>query len=390
MIQIKDKAECAGCSACAAICPARCIQLRKDEEGFLYPAVDRARCVQCGKCERVCPVLHPFESHPQVMAFACKSKDQEGRAASSSGGVFSLLAQEVIDASGVVFGAWMGEDLVCRHKGAQTREGCLPFRGSKYVQSDPGNTFGEAREALLQGRRVLYSGTPCQIAGLKHFLGEGQAGLLCVDFICHGTPSADTLAAYLSELSQKAGSPLASVQFRCKEKGWKRFPLLVTYQNGSRQTIEPDDYIQGFSQNLYLRPACYRCAANNFRSGSDLTLADYWGVETAYPDFDDEQGVSLVLCRTAAGQEAFERIGGAMDLRPASLTHAAIFQKNLTASPKLHADRGAFFQGLSEGQPFSRLAKRYIRSSPVYRLKRFLPPRAIRRLQYLLAKGKGV
>jgi len=200
MIQIKDKSVCCGCSACVQICPKQCISLKEDKEGFLYPTVNHAFCVECGKCEKVCPELHPFEVHEPLKVYAAKHQDDAVRKVSSSGGIFTLLADMVIDEGGVVFGACFDSDWSVVHDFTETHEGLQAFRGSKYLQSRIGNTYRQAEVFLKAGRKVLFTGTPCQIAGLKKYLHKDYENLLAVDFVCHGVPSPLVWKKYLEEI----------------------------------------------------------------------------------------------------------------------------------------------------------------------------------------------
>lgn len=199
MINIIEKKDCCGCSACVQRCPQQCISLEEDEEGFLYPIINEAACIDCGLCEKVCPVLHSGDAHKPLKVFAAKNNNEKIRVESSSGGVFTVLAELVIDEGGVVFGAKFGEHWDVIHDYTETKEGLAAFRGSKYVQSRIGDCFNKAKSFLVQGRKVLFSGTPCQISGLKRFLGKEYDSLLTVDFICHGVPSPKVWRMYLNE-----------------------------------------------------------------------------------------------------------------------------------------------------------------------------------------------
>ena len=199
MIEIKDKKDCCGCSACVQRCPKQCITLKEDNEGFLYPIVDKKTCIDCGLCEKVCPILHQGEPQKPLKVYAAKNLNEEIRRQSSSGGIFTLLAEQVIQEGGVVFGARFDENWEVKHDYTETIEGLAVFRGSKYVQSRIEDNYKKAEEFLKQGRKVLFSGTPCQIAGLKRFLRKEYEELLTVDFVCHGVPSPGVWRKYLKE-----------------------------------------------------------------------------------------------------------------------------------------------------------------------------------------------
>ena len=235
MIDIKDKKDCCGCSACVQKCPKQCISLKEDCEGFLYPIVDKDICIDCGLCEKVCPILYQGEERKPLKVFAAKNHDEEIRKQSSSGGIFTLLAEKIINEGGVVFGAKFDENWDVKHDYTETIEGLAAFRGSKYVQSRIEDNYRKAETFLKQGRKVLFSGTPCQIAGLKRFFRKEYENLLTVDFICHGVPSPGVWRRYLQETvarmcdkNRVSTDPISiknarveSISFRDKSHGWK-------------------------------------------------------------------------------------------------------------------------------------------------------------------------
>ena len=205
MIQILDKSQCCGCTACVSICPKQCITMREDEEGFLYPVVDSSHCIDCNLCKKVCPELYPKEMREPLHVYAAKHKNEQVRLASSSGGIFTLLAEKIIDEGGVVFGVRFNNNWDVVHDYTETMEGLAVFRGSKYVQSYMGDCYLKAKSFLEQGRKVMFTGTPCQIAGLKNFLRKDYDNLLTVDVVCHGVPSPKVWQVYLDEIARKGG-----------------------------------------------------------------------------------------------------------------------------------------------------------------------------------------
>lgn len=330
MIEIKDKKDCCGCHACATVCAKHCITMRSDEEGFLYPVVNKDTCTDCGLCEKVCPVINQSEPRKPLKVYAAKNKNEEIRRQSSSGGIFTLLAEKVIAEGGVVFGARFDENWDVIHSWTDTIEGIAAFRGSKYVQSTIGDTYREARDFLKQGRKVLFSGTPCQIAGLKKYLRKDYDNLLTVDVVCHGVPSPLVWRTYLNETREqlrakrgvgKKSVPLSidelpvitDISFRDKTNGWKKYGFRLRYaafeaasntvsasvQRKNNDIVEyhmDNIYMRGFHYSLYLRPSCYACPSKSGKSLSDMTIADYWGIDNYYPTWDDDKGTSLILC----------------------------------------------------------------------------------------------
>lgn len=304
MISITNSKECCGCSACAQICPKQCISLKEDKEGFLYPAVDNSSCIDCGLCERVCPVINQNEPQKPVVTLAAANSDESVRLASSSGGIFTLLAERTIDNGGVVFGAAFDENWDVKHICIDSKSELPKLRGSKYVQSIIGSCYKEAKAYLSAGKEVLFSGTPCQIAGLKKFLRKDYMNLKTMDVVCHGTPSPLVWRKYLDEVSSLYNiAQITDIQFRDKTEGWKNFSLSIKYKDKEgaektfRETLNENVFMSCFLSNLCLRPSCYACPARDGKSGSDITLADLWGTENICPELDDDKGVSLVLLR---------------------------------------------------------------------------------------------
>lgn len=250
MIAIHKKADCCGCNACIQICPKSCISRFNDDEGFWYPIVDKETCVNCGLCEKVCPELSDLAKSKVVKSYASISENDNSRLVSSSGGVFYELASYVIARGGIVFGAKFAENWSVAHDEANTLEKASCFRGSKYVQSDTGKTFQRVSEYLKSGILVLYSGSPCQVAGLKLFLRKEYPNLITVDFICHGVPSPLIWRDYLKSFGVPLSS-IKSISFRDKIKGWKRFSLTIKFADKVHsEALDKDLYLRGFLKDL--------------------------------------------------------------------------------------------------------------------------------------------
>ena len=306
MIDIKDKKDCCGCGACVQRCPKKCISIIEDHEGFLYPIVDKSRCVDCSLCNNVCPCINNGNLGIPVKVYAAKHKNGKIREESSSGGVFTFLAEYVIEKGGVVFGARFDDNFDVMHDFVDKVDDLSFFRGSKYVQSRIGSAYIKAEQFLRAGKMILFSGTPCQIRGLKLFLKKEYANLLTVDFICHGVPSPEVWRRYKQELLsnyQKNGNlpSIAKISFRDKSLGWKRFCFSVDLLINNQREIslqEPMDkniFLRGFLSNLYLRPSCYKCPTKSLKSGSDIMIADFWGIQEIHPEIDDNKGISMLM-----------------------------------------------------------------------------------------------
>ena len=336
MINITDKHNCCGCSACASICPKHCITMQADNEGFLYPKVNETDCIDCGLCEKVCHELHPFEERKPQKVYAAINKDEEVRLKSSSGGIFYLLAEKTIAEDGVVFGARFDEQWQVVIDYAETMEGVKAFMGSKYVQARMETAYTDAKRFLTEGRKVLFSGTPCQIAGLHHFLRKPYDNLLTVDIVCHGVPSPLVWKEYLKELierpkgvagnnsvlsSLKEKPVITGISFRDKSEGWKQFGFVIRGMSASkagnnsvlssvnnenkefvfREPMEKNLFMRLFLKNIILRPSCYECHSKSGRSYSDVSLADYWGIWRISSKMYDNKGTSLVLGNSSKG-----------------------------------------------------------------------------------------
>ena len=318
-----------------------------DVEGFAYPQVDTTICVDCGLCERVCPVVNPSTPVDSPTAYAAKNRDEHVRHKSSSGGVFTLLAEKIIAQGGVVFGAKFDKDWRVVHSYADSEEELAQLRGSKYVQSVIGDNYKRVEEFLKGGRKVLFSGTPCQVAGLKRFLRRDYDELLAVEVVCHGVPSPIVWDDYLNERCQKAGcgrDKITAVSFRDKTNGWKKYDVRVDFASFSQATLHTDDpFMKGFLSNLTLRPSCYHCTAREGRSGADLALADYWGVWNIHEGVDDDGGVGLIVVNTAKGAEWYNGLREEVDDIESDYTKAVAYNPCLIRSVGEPKDRTAFW-----------------------------------------------
>lgn len=350
MIRVVDKSNCCGCGACSLACPGSCISMREDSEGFLYPVPDEDICTGCGLCEAVCNALHPKEKRLPLKVLAAINDDEYIRLKSSSGGIFHFLAKQTIDEGGVVFGARFDENWQVTLDYSEDLAGVEAFMGSKYVQARSGEAYRSVNSFLEKGRKVLFSGTPCQVAGLKQFLGREYDNLLTVDFVCHGVPSPKVWGMYMEEVAGDSGD-ITGVEFRCKDSGWKNYSLLLKY-NASTETLtshspfRDDPYMRAFLSDISLRPSCYECKVRGGRSGSDITLADFWGVGKIFPEMDDDKGTGMVFINTLKGEEHF----GREKVSCKSTTYERIRQLNPSCerSPKMPHKRALFFAALGK------------------------------------------
>lgn len=341
-----NKSQCCGCGACKNVCGQNAIQMLPDREGFLYPQVDEQLCVGCGRCLKVCQIhsLHT-RSTIQPLVYAAQNRDEEARAFSTSGGIFPILAVKTLQEEGAVYGAAYTEDFRVIHSRTTLPDGYKSFVGSKYVQSDTEDTFRLVKRDLDAGRKVLFCGTPCQIAGLSCFLGaatEREELLLC-ELICHGVPSPLMWKEHLRLIEQTRGSRVTAYRNRSKVEGWHGHNEHFFLENGR------DEYRSKLSQNhkdlfyahLTIRPSCYECPYTGFPRMADITLADFWGIELCMKDFDDNKGTSLVIVNTEKGARFFDAVRGQMRLRPSNLEDA--FRDNHKRPAKKNLRRDSFW-----------------------------------------------
>lgn len=313
MINIKNKQDCCGCSACAQRCPKQCISMQMDDEGFHYPQVDSSKCIDCHLCEKVCPVINQGEARTPLNVYAAKNSDNKVRYQSSSGGIFTLLAEQTIKDGGVVFGACWDNEWNVKHEYVDNVSDLQNFRSSKYLQSVIGDNYQKAEQFLKTGRMVMFTGTPCQIAGLKHFLRKEYDNLLAVEVICHSVPSPGVWQQYLAERLQTLKwdkSDIRHISFRNKETGWKGYSFMIENNNGNvfSELGSKNTFMRGFLSDLYTRPSCYVCPAKQLKSGSDITLGDFWGIDSLIPEIDDNKGFSAIIVNTDKGKTALHNI----------------------------------------------------------------------------------
>lgn len=349
MISIEDKTFCCGCSACAMKCPKHCITMQIDSEGFLYPVVNEADCIDCGLCEKVCHELHPYDERKPLNVYAAINKDEQVRMNSSSGGIFYLLAENTISEGGVVFGARFDEDWQVLIDYAETMEGVKPFMGSKYVQARTGSAYKDAETFLKQGRKVLFSGTPCQIAGLHHYLRKEYENLTTVDFVCHGVPSPKVWGCYLDEVVKAGKQAINDVKFRNKRNGWKKFNFVLSYKQEEQSYSlcswhQKNHYMRAVLSDMILRPSCHDCRAKQGCSHSDITIADFWGINVEMPEMDDDKGTGLVLVNTAKGRQALD--WSKINKMESSIEVASKYNGGLSSLTKPHPKRTEFFATL--------------------------------------------
>lgn len=357
MIFIQKKSLCCGCGACEQICPYDCIEMQSDEEGFWYPKVDQEKCNRCNLCNKVCPIQHVKLSRPTKEAgvpgtFGGWYKGEEIRRESSSGGAFTLFAEEIVKNGGKVFGCTLDSNMRAIHIGVDSMSDLSALRGSKYIQSDTAGTYKEVKNMLKEGRQVLFVGTPCQAAGLYSFIGNRyNEKLYIVDFICHGVPSPKIFADYVKAEERRKGCQMVSYRFRNKDKGWSQSGLqlgtLSKYSDGSsirRYPAFKDKYMNAFLEDVCLRPSCYECCFKNMpKDYADFTIADFWGVDKVVSGLNDKRGTSLIIVNTNHGMGLWDKVNGAFEYKEVAYEDAIKRNPSLIKSAKLLPCREKFY-----------------------------------------------
>ena len=383
MIRIEHPERCCGCTACASICPHDAIAMRPDTLGFLYPVVDDTKCTDCGLCERVCAFNDHYDislNLPRPDAYAARHINMEEVESSRSGAAFIAISDWILEHGGVVYGAGYTEHFRVVHKRATTKNERNEFKGSKYVQSDLTGVFRQVKEDLRNGLLVLFSGTPCQTAGLNSYIGKKlREKLYLVDIVCHGVPGPFVWRDYLTYLEQKHGDEICWVNFRDKQVfGWKAHHESFKFVNGGGKMI----FTYTFYKHIMFRHSCGVCPYANTRRPSDITIADFWGWEKTDPTINaDNKGVSLVLVNTEKGRRLFDAIRGDMRVIPARLEDC--LQPNLRHPSVIHPKRMAFEQDYAR-KGFVYAMRKYGNMGWKYRLNKAID--AIKRMAEILIR----
>lgn len=348
MPNLADKNQCTGCTACANICPKSCIEMKEDDEGFSYPVIDNSRCISCLACERVCPILNNHtHKDEETKAYAALSKNDETRLESSSGGIFSELAKLILQSNGIVYGAKYDDDFKVIHTGIEDIESLKELRGAKYSQSDLSTIFQTIKTQLNNGRQVLFSGTPCQIGGLKAFLKKDYDNLYCIDFVCHGVPSPLVWKKYIEYRSQvDADNQVPEyINLRNKESGWSHYSYQVEFAYSKNNHYfcqnDKDLYMSLFVNNYILRRSCSNCYYKGYSRESDITLGDFWGIWDILPSMDDNKGTSVVFTHSNKGEKLLNSAAIHLQSNPVTLDQATMMNPSLLKSsfPKENRER---------------------------------------------------
>ncbi len=356
MIKIESKGACCGCNACGDICAHNAITFKRDNEGFLYPQVDEKLCTNCGLCEQICPEMHieDLKYHNASYSptcYAVNNKNIETRFDSTSGGVFSALADEMYRRGGYVGGAIYGENWEIKHFISNNPEDLQHIRQSKYSQSDATGFYKEVRDLLKKGEKVLVCGTPCQMVALRRFIGKDYDNLIIVDFICKYVASPMVVEKYIEYQERENGSKVTYFKYKDKELGWRSLNKRIDFKNGRSiyTGIQNNDILSmAFHSNMIGRPSCYECQFKGSQKVSDITMGDFWGCEkfAQYKELDDNVGTSAIICNTQKGEEYFTSIKQNVNAVPAELDHIVQSNPHLNKPAAIVENRAAFFDDL--------------------------------------------
>lgn len=345
---------CTGCRACEQLCPVNCIKMKENNEGFIYPEIDEHRCINCGKCKAKCPQLNQNSRAEKQEVFAVKARNIDDSQKSTSAGIAYILYRNTIENGGIVFGCMYNEELIPMQVKIEENDELYKLRGSKYVFSNTMKTYTEVKECLLDGRDVLYIGTPCQIAGLYAYLGKEYEKLLTADIVCHGVPSPKIFKKYIEFLQIKYKKKVIGYEFRNKDRAiWGEYQTKIIFEDNSVKYVNADDdpYYSNFLSGTMYRESCYNCKYANYDRIGDITLADFWGIEKVNPKFYSKKGVSLVICNTQKGKDIIKEIEENIIFVEQTEADAKSKNKNLSVPTSRKLIRDIIYKGIDYKTP---------------------------------------
>ena len=367
MIKIEDKSKCCGCYSCINVCPKNAINMVEDEKGFKYPEIDESKCINCNLCEKACPILNKVKQDNSPKAYAAYNKDEKIRLESSSGGIFTLISNYILENNGVIFGAAFDNDFLVKHIEINNKKDLYKLRTSKYLQSAIGDTYTKVKEYLNKDITVLFTGTPCQVEGLKTYLKKDYDNLYTQDIICHGVPSPKVWKKYLEYRNKQDLNKPVRIKFRQKDDGWNLFALLLQYNNSAYKINHKDDlFMQAFLRDAILRDSCYACNFKKINRNSDITLADFWGIDNVIENMNDNKGTSLVIVNSDKGKILFDNIKNNTVFKEVNFEESIKYNTSMYKSVKMPKKRDEFFANLDNIE-FDKLVKKYTVTPPFIR-----------------------
>jgi coenzyme F420-reducing hydrogenase beta subunit len=382
-----DVKDCCACRACEQVCPVQCISM-VEKNGFLYPKIDQTRCIHCHQCEKVCQYTDykkPDQDDFCQEYYACWNQNREDLLGSTSGGLFIAAAKYVLDQQGVVYGAVYTKEFNVVIARAQTLEECRRMQGSKYAKSDTKDTYAQVKQDLDAGKLVLYTGTPCQIAGLNRYLKKPAENLLTIDIICHGTPSVFLLKSYIQKLQDESGKTVSDICFRRKKNGWKNPYVAVTFEDGN--CLEEDyrsenRYAEIFGFGAATDSACSACLHAMMERNGDLTIGDFWNIESINPAFTNLDGTSVILVNTIKGKKFLQEIQAKLTCFSVLREQAKASNPQLSVPSSLNPLVFKMIPYLKENG-FDKAYIRYVKWGKI----QLLPYRAIRKIKNFLRRN---
>lgn len=350
----QNKKECNGCGICAQVCPKNAITMKEDEEGFFYPVIDKEKCIKCNRCLKICSNYNYSKNMSKAYMAINKNKNELEK--SASGGMFYILAKEIIKRNGVVFGVKYDENLKAYHGQAETLEECKEFQGSKYVRSDLKDSLQKAKNFLSEDRYVLFTGTPCQCNALKVFLNKDYEKLITCEIICHSNPSYKVLKKYIEKIEENKNKKIVDIQFRTKANGWRNQTPLIIYEDGEKEF--ENSYFKAFVSELLGRPSCHNCKFASLNRVADFTIGDLWGVNKIVNNIkDDDTGISLFLVNSNKAKSIFEGIEDSIMYQEINIDEA--FKYNHNKNVPINKNRDKFFEKMNKGEDIIYLMKKY-------------------------------
>ena len=375
---IIKKEKCTGCQACRQICPQNAILMIEDDEGFLYPVKDEKKCTKCDLCTKICPIINDIEVKNRLkkqIVEVVSHKEKEIVSKSSSGGAFTSIVQAFCDEDYVIFGVSYEDKFKVVHTYVESISDIEKFRKSKYVQSNIKDSYIEVKRFLNQKKKVLFSGTPCQIAGLKKYLNRDYENLLCIDLLCHGVPSQKIFDKYINYMERKHKDNIKRISFREKvfKRKWNSKNTIIEFDKGKKiiENSEENYFLKGFHNNLFHRPSCKECKFANPKRYSDITIADCWGIEQIYSDLDVHEGQSLMIINTEKGKKILEKIHSSQNIRKLTLEFAIQSNSQFRQPTSFNKNRKEFFENLEKIE-FDKLIKKYIKTDYKIKIKQII------------------
>lgn len=400
----ENKKDCCGCGACMNVCPKQAISMQEDEYGFLYPVIDDSLCVKCGCCKRACGYQNIIESASPIATYASSNNNDDQILKSASGGMFAAFAEKILKVGGIAFGASMETidgKLTPMHLGITEENDLIKLQGSKYVQSYIGKTYSEAKNYLISGRMVLFSGTPCQIAGLKAFLKNDYENLLTVDIVCHGVPSTRFFQDYITVLEKNLGGTIVDFRFRDKTKGWGcTAKATVKGQSGIKDKLIPCDlssYYKLFLMSQIYRENCYFCKYASSHRPADLTIGDYWGIQQEHPELmankggilTEDKGISCIIINTRKGKKYIDAFKESLNIFDSTFEKVSKQNDQLNAPSRKGADREKILE-LYSSKGYGAVEDYFKKKTGIkiyyYRLKNMIPREMKKSMKKILGK----